>query len=267
MTKQLNQVIVMKMDMTHEAKKEENGKKSVIPYTTIVHDVRDFLGISLEEYCVANAVYHLSNNPDSQIQGWCYSSKKYIASFIRISDRTVFRCIEKLIKKDLVFRDEATKYLKTTRKWYETAVIQSNRYLYDKMTEPMTECHTDCDKMADRPYDKMADNNNIYNNNKYNYNTEDLKLANLLADLIEENNVKAWKRPTGSQIEAWADSVEKLHRIDGVDYPSIEMIIRWCQQDSFWKANILSTAKLRKQFPTLFAQAKRHAQKVLTPSI
>jgi hypothetical protein len=31
----------------------------------------------------------------------------------------------------------------------------------------------------------------------------------------------------------------------------VETVIRWCQCDSFWKSNILSTSKLRKQFDAL----------------
>lgn len=243
------------------------SKKQLIPYTTIIHDVREFLDISLEDYCVANAVYHLSNNPDSKIQGWCYSSKRYISEFIKISERTVYRCIENLIQKELVVRDEETKYLKTTRKWYETAVIQNNRFLYDKMAEPLPKWQKDTAKMAVSDTAKMADNNNSINNNRYNYTSEDLRLANLLADLIEKNNIKAWKRPTGHKIEYWADLIEKLHRIDKVEYKEIEFIINWCQQDDFWKSNILSTAKLRKQFPTLWIRAKGNIKKRFTPSV
>ena len=37
----------------------------------------------------------------------------------------------------------------------------------------------------------------------------------------------------------------------------IEHVIDWCQQDDFWKSNILSTVKLRKQFDQLSMKMKK----------
>lgn len=47
-----------------------------------------------------------------------------------------------------------------------------------------------------------------------------------------------------------ADSINKLNRIDGHDYQLIEAVMRWALQDDFWKRNIQSGDKLRKQFAT-----------------
>ena len=38
-----------------------------ITYTTILHSARENLGITTNEYCVADIIYHLSNNPKSNI--------------------------------------------------------------------------------------------------------------------------------------------------------------------------------------------------------
>ncbi len=40
-------------------------------------------------------------------------------------------------------------------------------------------------------------------------------------------------------------------RLDSRKPDRIEKVIRWSQQDSFWQSNILSVAKLRKQFDVL----------------
>lgn len=45
-----------------------------------------------------------------------------------------------------------------------------------------------------------------------------------------------------------SDAINKLHRLDGFDYGTIEAVINWCQQDEFWKRNIQSGSTLRKQF-------------------
>jgi len=50
--------------------------------------------------------------------------------------------------------------------------------------------------------------------------------------------------------------MNRLHNIDGFNYKQIEWIIRWATQDSFWKQNIRSVNKLRKQFDNLIIKAK-----------
>jgi len=46
-------------------------------------------------------------------------------------------------------------------------------------------------------------------------------------------------------------------RIDNRDPQEIEAIIRWCQNDDFWFANILSAEKLRKHYDALTAKMNR----------
>jgi hypothetical protein len=83
---------------------------------------------------------------------------------------------------------------------------------------------------------------------KYLAGTDELKLSNLLLDLMTANNSKT-KQP---YIQTWCDEINKIHRIDGNSYDDIEALIRWTQNDSFWKTNILSPVKLRKQFAQLW---------------
>jgi phage replication O-like protein O len=74
--------------------------------------------------------------------------------------------------------------------------------------------------------------------------SEEYKLAKLLQDLILE------RRPTCKKenLSSWAEHIDKMIRLDNRSIAEIEEIIHWCQQDSFWQNNILSTNKLRKQF-------------------
>lgn len=55
--------------------------------------------------------------------------------------------------------------------------------------------------------------------------------------------------------EKWAVDIDKLNRIDGYSWQQIKSVIDWCQDDEFWQNNILSGAKLRKQFVQLYAKA------------
>ena len=76
----------------------------------------------------------------------------------------------------------------------------------------------------------------------------------LLADLIEKNGTR---RPTITQ--AWRDSARRMIDRDKVPLADILGAIRWSQADDFWAANILSMAKLRKQYPQLRLKAQAAA--------
>lgn len=78
------------------------------------------------------------------------------------------------------------------------------------------------------------------------YPPEALELAELLAGLIEGNGAK---RPNVTA--TWHDALEKMHRIDGRPWSEIEAVLRWSQQNDFWRSNILSAPKLREKFDTL----------------
>lgn len=78
------------------------------------------------------------------------------------------------------------------------------------------------------------------------YGDEVITLSNLLADLIQINGIK---RPTVT--DRWLGDMDRINRIDGYTFEQIERTIRWVQQDSFWRSNVLSPAKLRKQFGAL----------------
>lgn len=77
-------------------------------------------------------------------------------------------------------------------------------------------------------------------------------LATLLRDLILSNRPAA-KVPsaTAEGLAHWCHDIDLLLRIDGRDPVEVERVIRWCQADSFWKSNILSPSKLRKQYDQL----------------
>ncbi|MGQ4353221.1 hypothetical protein [Streptomyces drozdowiczii] len=74
----------------------------------------------------------------------------------------------------------------------------------------------------------------------------------LLADLIEANGCR---RPTITK--DWRDAARLLIDKDGVALDDVLGAIRWSQADDFWRSNILSMPKLRKQYDTLRLQAQR----------
>lgn len=83
------------------------------------------------------------------------------------------------------------------------------------------------------------------------FNEQSREMARLLGELMLDNDPKAKIPATESAINRWFDAIDKINRIDGRGWAEIEDVIRWCQQDDFWKSNILSGGALRKQFPKL----------------
>lgn len=83
--------------------------------------------------------------------------------------------------------------------------------------------------------------------------TEAIEAAQVLSDKISEN-IPNRTPLTESQLTAWAWEAEKINRIDGHSWSEICDLICWCQADSFWKSNILSMQKLRKQWNQLLAK-------------
>lgn len=86
------------------------------------------------------------------------------------------------------------------------------------------------------------------------YRPETMELTNHLIFWMKRNNDNA-KIP--SSLNKWNDEMDKLERIDKYDYMKIRSAIDWCQQDSFWKSNILSVPKLREKMGTIVMQMQR----------
>jgi hypothetical protein len=87
------------------------------------------------------------------------------------------------------------------------------------------------------------------------YGAEVQAACNLLADLIKDNGSK---RPAIN--ERWLSDMERLHRIDERSWEQITKAIEWCQADDFWRANIMSPGKLRKQYDQLRLAAQRNTK-------
>ena len=77
--------------------------------------------------------------------------------------------------------------------------------------------------------------------------SKEYQLAKLLLDCIFEHRPN-FKRPN---LQSWAKHIDLMIRVDKRSPEEIEEVIRWCQKDTFWQANILSTQKLREKFDQL----------------
>lgn len=78
--------------------------------------------------------------------------------------------------------------------------------------------------------------------------SDEVRLSESLFERIRHNNPKA-KKPN---MQVWAKQVDLMIRVDHRTPDDIQALIDWCQEDEFWKLNILSTTKLREKFDQLW---------------
>ena len=90
---------------------------------------------------------------------------------------------------------------------------------------------------------------------KFAKDSVEMELALYLFEKIKQNNPEHTDL-TESQKQKWADSIRLMIERDKRTPQKIRNMIDWCQADNFWKQNILSTAKLRKQYDTMRPKAK-----------
>ncbi|BBN99187.1 hypothetical protein [Sporolactobacillus terrae] len=99
---------------------------------------------------------------------------------------------------------------------------------------------------------KNKNKNKIKNNKKTScrankFDDAQMTLAKKLFNRIREHDPN-YKQPN---LEKWANDIRLMMERDNRTYNEIDKVIDWCQDDSFWYKNILSTGKLREQFGRL----------------
>ena len=80
------------------------------------------------------------------------------------------------------------------------------------------------------------------------------RLCAHLADRVEQ---QTGRRPTVGV--HWRRAARLLLDLDHRTEDQVHAAIDWCQNDEFWRANVLSMSKLREKYITLRAQAQRQA--------
>jgi hypothetical protein len=82
---------------------------------------------------------------------------------------------------------------------------------------------------------------------------EAIEISQLLSDLIFRNFPNRTP-PTEAQLTSWARDADKINRSDGHAWGEIRELLEWCQDDNFWRANILSMSKFREKWNQLVAK-------------
>ncbi|BAR82264.1 N-terminal phage replisome organizer [Bacillus thuringiensis serovar tolworthi] len=123
------------------------------------------------------------------------------------------------------------------------------------VTLHVTYCNaTEEDKELEEDIDKDIKN---IKPSRLKYEIPDMENAKLLFQLMLENNENC-KEPN---LESWANEMRLMRERDKRTEEHIQYVIKWSQRDSFWKTNILSPSKLRKQFDQLIVRIKEEKEK------
>jgi phage replication O-like protein O len=86
----------------------------------------------------------------------------------------------------------------------------------------------------------------------------EIGLSEKLLSLILKRN-ENFKKPN---LQSWAQTIDKMIRLDNRVPEKISSVIEWCQGDPFWQNNILSTQSLRDKFDRLALQMGSGASRV-----
>jgi len=79
---------------------------------------------------------------------------------------------------------------------------------------------------------------------------DDVRLARFMFNLVQQVSPDS----RAPNFEKWADVIRLMRERDGLTHRRIAEVFKWANTDDFWKVNILSPDKLRKQFPQLSAK-------------
>lgn len=252
-------------------------------YTTIQHKFRKQHGLKVDEYTLADMVYHLSVKPDSDVPGWCYMSKNSMADELDLSRRTIINIINKLEKNGYLERHEVTKHLRTTKKWQKVYFIDGA-----KIAHPVQQAEKPGENSAhhvqnlpessansapDGSANSAHNNNNIYNYINKSKSLSDTKASDVpskhqfyfkIAFKFNEliiKNLQTRRAPTkkaeAAKYITWVDPIRLMMEQDKVTREMLLQAYQYLEgpNSTFWKPNILSTVSLRKNITQLLAQA------------
>jgi phage replication O-like protein O len=79
-----------------------------------------------------------------------------------------------------------------------------------------------------------------------------IKLTQHFYDQIQKYVQPPTFKNKAPNLKKWAEDIEKLNRIDKIDFSDIKRVIDFTVKDSFWSNHVLSGKKLRVQFNTLY---------------
>ena len=175
----------------------------------------------------------------------CFASNAHFAEFFGITKGRCTQIIKSLEKKGLVTIKLEREGKNVSKRIIK--VVRKLNTLVSKLNTPLSE--------TKHPYLENDEGSNTSNSNtdsntsrsKLKFETQHLKLAELLYKQIKNNSPNYPEK----DLEKWANEFRLMMERDKRDGKEIQNLIIKTQNHHFWKMNILSPGKLRKQYDRL----------------
>jgi len=207
-------------------------------YTTILHEGRISLGLSVNEYCVADSIHKLSH---SSRYSWCEMKRQEMASFHGLTGRTIINICNRLLKKEIIEKDPRTKFLRTTEKWIKAVEVDSG----EKLSPTMKNFHLGGEKLSPPHNEKFSpsDNDNGDNDRITSVGVKNHKIIGIIKLFASLKGtppaamgsfLKRNLRPAGILVDYSDDKLEKVMvwLRDNADFPwGLETVAKLVDED------------------------------------
>ena len=205
------------------------------------------------------ALLQLANNADDD--GFSYYSISKMADSCGMSNRTFMRKISELEGMGILTVERRS----NRPSLYTLIGDEMGVSLCHLQSTEVTESHstvTESHLVGDREsHDLNSTPNNHPDNNKlivqpeakpskFKFNDDQMNFAKSMYEFILRV-APATKKPN---LEAWANTARLIDEIDGIPLIQAWEVFAWANRDHFWKTNILSVDKFRKQYAQLSAK-------------
>lgn len=147
-----------------------------------------------------------------------------------------------------------------------TTIVNYDRYQPDGTANSTASSTADGQQTVQQADMKEEGNTNKKVNNISLLPAEAVRIVDLLITHVRSvtTNPKSLREPKYDKTRfTWADSIDKMNRIDERKWESIEKALNFVIKDDFWARNILSGSKLRAQYETI--EAKMNSLKQTAP--
>lgn len=178
---------------------------------------------------------------------WDTISNSQFTKATGLKKSSVCRALNELVSKNIVYK-KVNGYIPSygfNKQYAKWKVLAKKITVSKKVNECLQKSKSEFTKK--RPTKETITKETITKDN-YSENSEEMSLSLLLFNLIRERDPD-YKKP---DFQKWSIYIDRMIRLEKRTPEQIEKVIIWCQSDSFWQNNILSTSKLKKQFSQLW---------------
>ena len=191
----------------------------------------------------------------------CFPSHSRIAKLCGISVKTSQRCIKLLESHSLISVDRRNEKRTKTRNVYrlngDSQSLSKDNASGEMATHSRLDSDSQSPEIATHSRPKKTNRRRLKKKTKSScpktkFSDEDMATAKFIFSKIQQINPDH-KPPN---FTTWANDIRLMRERDGRPDAEIRDLFAWTNADEFWQSNILSPAKLRKQWDTLTIKRK-----------